>query len=72
MAFLLNLSTRTIHDAASTNKRCRITQIHEDNKMAFATYQEAKDFLPSGRRIAAPCSFCLGADYETRIMEEAE
>ena len=67
MNFLLNLSTRTIHNADSTSKRCRIEQMHSGNKMIFPTYQEAKDYLPAGKKVAAPCSFCLGADYETQI-----
>lgn len=70
MEFLLNLSTRTIHDAASTNKRCRIALIQDGNRKIFSTYQEAKDFLPPGKRIAGPCSFCLGANYETSKESE--
>lgn len=70
MDFLLNISTRTIHNAASTNKRCRIALMHEGNKMVFPTYQEAKNYLPSGKRVAGPCSFCLGANYETYMEND--
>ena len=64
MKFLLNLNRRTIHNAASWDGRCRLTQISEDNKKIFPSYQAAKDYLPSGNRPTHPCPFCLGADYE--------
>ena len=69
MAFLLNISSRTIHNAASTDGRCRIALMHESNKMIFPTYQEAKDYLPPGKKVSGPCSFCLGANYENRQGE---
>lgn len=47
MEFLLNIGTRTIHNATSKDKRCRIALIQEGNKTIFPTYQEAKDYLPS-------------------------
>ena len=72
MKYLLNLSSRTIHDATSTNGRCKIGLMHEENKMIFGTYQEAKDYLPTGRKNTAPCSFCLGSDYEKQIGMEVK
>ena len=39
MEFLLNISTRTIHNAASTDKRCRIALMQDGNKKIFSTYQ---------------------------------
>ena len=41
--------------------------MHEDIKMIFKTYKEAKNYLPSGKRGEAPCSFCLRADFETQL-----
>lgn len=72
MKYLLNVSSRTIHDAASTNGRCKIGLMREDNKIIFDTYQEAKSYLPAGRKISGPCSFCLGKDYEKHIAMEVK
>jgi hypothetical protein len=65
MRFLLNINSRTIHDAASTNGRCKIGLIRDENKLIFDTYMEAKEYLPAGRKSPAPCSFCLGPNYES-------
>ena len=63
MTFLLNVNSRTVHNADSKDKRCRIQQIQDGNKKLFQTYQEAKEYLPKGKRNTAPCSFCLGVNY---------
>ena len=70
MMYLLNLYSRTIHDASSTDKRCRLNLMHEDNKKYFSSYCEAKDYLPEGRKVSSPCSFCLGPDYEKRLKKQ--
>ena len=62
--YLLNLTTRTIHDAASTDGRCRIAKIQEGNKMLFDSFEAAKNYLPDGKKVAKSCSICLGADYD--------
>lgn len=41
MTYLLNINSRTIHNAASQDKRCRLAQMQECNKMLFSSYQEA-------------------------------
>ena len=64
MKYLLNLSTRTIHDANSKDGRCKLKLIGEDNKKVFADYNSAAAFLPSHKKTAKPCPFCLGADYK--------
>ena len=61
--FLLNLNTRTIHDANSTNSQCRLKLINDGNKKEFSTFLEAKNYLPDGKKAAKPCSFCLGKDF---------
>ena len=63
--FLLNVNTRTIHNYASKDQRCRISQMQECNKIVFESYFEAKQYLPLGKKSASPCSFCLGAKYES-------
>lgn len=63
MTYLLNINSRTIHNADSKDKRCRLAQIQECNKKWFFSYQEAMNYLPKGKRNPAPCSFCLGANY---------
>lgn len=71
MKYLLNINSRTIHNAASMNGRCKISLMREENKLVFCTYQEAKDYLPKGKKIPAPCAFCLGVDYEKSLgLEE--
>ena len=67
--YLLNVNSRTIHNATSTDGRCRITLMQECNKKYFSSYQEAKNYLPKGKKTVGPCSFCLGADYEARISK---
>lgn len=62
--YLLNINSRTIHDASSTNGRCKIDNIREENKKIFSSYWEARFFLPDGKKVTAPCSFCLGVHYE--------
>lgn len=57
--YLLNLSTRTVHDAESKDGRCRLALIQEGNKKVFDTLAEAMSFLPPGKKIAKPCAFCL-------------
>ena len=63
MKYLLNLHTKTIHDANSKDGRCKLKLIGEDNKMIFTDYNSAASFLPSNKKIAKPCPFCLGVDY---------
>ena len=63
MKYLLNVSARTVHDAHSTDGRCRITQMQDGNKMFFDFYDEALNYLPKGKKNTAPCSFCLKKDY---------
>ena len=66
--YLLNVNSRTIHNAASTDGRCKIKQIQDCNKMLFVSYLDAKNYLPRGKKITGPCSFCLGADYENHLL----
>ena len=66
MEYLLNINSRTIHDANSTNGRCKIKLMSEENKLIFNDYGKAKNYLPNGKKKAAPCAFCLGNDYETK------
>lgn len=63
MTYLLNINSRTIHNAASQDKRCRLAQMQECNKMLFSSYQEAMNYLPKGKKNPGPCSFCLGTNY---------
>lgn len=65
--YLLNINSRTIHDAYSTNGRCKIGMIREENKMLFTSYWIARRFLPDGRKATGPCSFCLGTHYEEEL-----
>ncbi len=65
--FLLNVSTRTIHDANSKDGRCKINTMQDCNKKLFDNYLEAKNYLPKGKKTTGPCAFCLGSDYETKV-----
>ena len=69
MEYLLNIHTRTIHDADSTNGSCQIKNVLDGNKIIFTNYFEAKNYLPKGKKETTPCTFCLGKDYEQRIMK---
>ena len=64
MEFLLNIRNNKIHNAASTDKRCRLNMIGNGNKKIFSTYQEAREYSPRGNQFPKPCSFCLGPNYE--------
>lgn len=64
--FLLNISSRTIHQAESADGRCRLSQVKERNRMLFETYAEAKNYLPVGGKEPTPCSFCLGPNYSNK------
>ena len=66
--FLLNLSTRTIHDLNSLDGRCKINTIQDGNSKVFDSYKEAKNYLPDGKKTAKPCSFCLGKNYENNCF----
>jgi hypothetical protein len=66
MPFILNLSSRTVHDANSTDGRCKLHIISDGNKMEFDSFQDALNYLPSGKKATRPCAFCLGKDYETK------
>ena len=68
--YLLNVNSRTIHDASSTNGRCKIGMIRAENKMLFTSYWEARHFLPDGKKVTSPCSFCLGVRYEEELENE--
>ena len=63
MKYLLNINSRTIHNANSKNGRCKISMIAEGSRIYFDSFQEALTYLPNGKKSAAPCSFCLGKDY---------
>ena len=67
MKYLLNLNTRTIHDAFSADGRCKMKTIGDGNKMIFSDYCKAKNYLPKGKKATAPCTFCLGKDYEQEL-----
>ena len=75
-AFLLNLNSRTIHDANSTDGRCKLGMINSGNMRTFNTFEEAKNYLPDGKKVAKPCSFCLEKDFESSLAcqkrEEAD
>lgn len=68
--YLLNINSRTIHDASSNNKRCKLSLMQDCNKKLFDSYWEAKNYLPVGKKMTSPCSFCLGPDYEKTIQGE--
>jgi len=61
--FLLNISSRTIHDAFSTDNRCRLSLIAPEHKIVFVSLAEAVAYLPEGKKPTKTCSFCLGRDY---------
>ena len=61
--FLLNISSRTIHDAFSTDNRCRLSLIAPEHKIVFGSLAEAAAYLPEGKKPTKTCSFCLGRDY---------
>ena len=47
MGYVLNSSSRTVHDLETTDKRCRLSQIKEENRFEFETLAEALDYLPN-------------------------
>lgn len=70
MKFLLNISSRTIHDAFSTDKRCRISLIAPEHKIIFSSLEEAVAYLPEGKKPTKTCSFCLGRDYTDKKLKK--
>lgn len=58
MKYLLNIGSRTIHKAYSTDGRCKLKEIASENKKVFETKEEAMTFLPVGRKPVKFCSFC--------------
>ena len=65
MKYLLNVNTRTIHDAFSVNKQCRIHMMAAENRLIFSSFKEALTYLPEGKKPTKPCTFCLGRDYKS-------
>lgn len=63
MKYLLNVNSRTVHDAFSVNRQCRIHLMAEENKMVFDSFQDAMKYLPDGKKPTKPCTFCLGRNY---------
>lgn len=45
MKFLLNISSRTIHDAFSTDNRCRLSLIAPEHKIVFSSLKETATYL---------------------------
>lgn len=70
MRYLLNLNSRTIHNADSGKGQCKLHLIGNGNKKIFSDYWEAKNFLPEGKKAAGPCAFCLGKDYEITLARK--
>lgn len=64
MKYLLNVNSRTIHNAYSVNKQCRIHLMAEENKLLFDSFQEALNYLPEGKKPTKSCTFCLGRNYK--------
>ena len=63
MKYLLSLGGRTVHRADSTDGRCKIKLISDENRMMFDSFSEAMNYMPPGKKITKPCSFCLGKNY---------
>ena len=63
MRYLLNVNSRTIHNADSRDGRCRLNLLKDENKMQFPSFEEAMHCLPGGNKPTKPCVFCLGKDY---------
>ncbi len=61
MEYILNVNSRTVHDANSTDGRCRLNQIRAEHKIICATMEEALNYLPQGKKPTKKCSFCLGS-----------
>ena len=66
MRYLLNINGRTVHNANSKGKRCKIHLIAEENKAYFDSFQEAMNYLPKGNKPTKACTFCLGRDYNAK------
>ena len=66
MPYILNLSSRTVHDSNSLDGRCKLNYISSGNRLEFDSFQEAMSYLPNGKKATRPCTFCLGKDYETK------
>ena len=56
MGYVLNSNSRTVHDLDSTDGRCRLSLIQEENRFEFETLEEALNYLPNTMR----CRYCLG------------
>ena len=57
--FLLNINSKKIHLAASTDKRCKIHSMREEYKVYFPTLDEALCYPTKEKPLAKKCSFCL-------------
>ena len=55
MGYVLNSNSRTVHDLDSSDRRCRLSQIQEENRFEFDTLEEAMEYLPH----TACCPYCI-------------
>ena len=59
MKYLLNINSRTVHYTGSTDGRCKIKNIREENSLIFDDKEEAINYLPKGNKPTKLCSFCF-------------
>jgi len=57
--YLLNINSRKIHLAASTDGRCKISNMREEYKVYFDVLSDAIEYPNSNARLATKCAFCL-------------
>ena len=55
MGYVLNSSSRTVHDIDSKDGRCRLSSIDEENRFEFESLEEALSYLPHTQ----PCRYCI-------------
>lgn len=57
--YLLNINSRKIHLSASTDGRCKISNMREEYKIYFDSLTDAMEYPNSNAKLATTCTFCL-------------
>ncbi len=59
MRYVLNISTRKLHDTQCSDGRCKLDSIKDTNRKEFETLDEANTYLPVGNKTIDYCGICM-------------
>lgn len=57
--YLLNINSKKFHLSSSSDGRCKIKEMREENKLYFNTQQEVMEYPSNKNALAKKCMFCL-------------